>query len=506
MKRLILLLTGIMLSFSVKAQEGESPVSYKSLAIQMSTLSSNGDASSAATTSVSSFNGYGSFLDNPASMALSKMSFYSIGWFNQNNNQSNNYVGIQNETEFSNTSFGNLGLVYKVPTDRGSFVVGGGYNLISNDTDETFLDAFNESNSITDFFKQSGSDYNGIAFEAFAVDFRNDMSNEIESIFRVDGRPSGFEGISQFAEITRKRNIGEISLFAATEFQKNVFAGISLGILSGSIHYDRSFQEVDESNVYNDGVIPASGSDPATDIFSITLNDEIDTDFYGFSARGGVIFKPTPFLNLGASFAAPTKIFVTENFYSNIRTEFDDNTFIDGDETTFTGEFEYGVTKPAEFKVGASIERMSNLTLSASLEYIDYSSTKVDFTVNTESLEPSDVAILKEDEEATNQVIRNTYNAVINFKANVGYSFDNNVKLVAGYALFPGKEDTYGFDENVYSGGLSFPIAENISLDFSGQYSTRNDRSIVYEFEDTVQSISKEKQRLNIIAGVKFRF
>ena len=506
MKRIILLLSGIMLSFTVTAQDGESPVSYKSLAIQMSTLNSNGDASSAATTSVSTFNGYGSFLDNPASMALSKMSFYSIGWLNQSNNQTNNYVGTQNETEFSNTNFGNLGLVYTVPTDRGSFVVGGGYNLIANDSDETFLDAFNETNSITDLFKQSGSDYNGIAFEAFAVDFRNGTSNEIESIFRVDGRPSGFQGINQFAEIARKRNIGEISLFASTEFQKNLFAGVSLGILSGSIHYDRSFQEVDVSNFYNDGVVPASGSDPATDIFSITLNDEIDTDFYGFSARGGVIFKPIPFLNIGASIAAPSKIFVTENFYSNIRTEFDDNTFTDGDETTFSGEFEYAITKPAEFKVGASVEKIRNLTISASLEYIDYSSTKVDFTINTESLEPSDVAILKEDEQATNQVISNTYNAVINFKANVGYSFSNHVKIVAGYALFPGKENTYGFDEDVYSGSISFPIAENISFDLSGQYSTRNDRSIVYEFENTVQSISKEKERLNILAGVKFRF
>jgi len=98
MKRIILLLSGIMLSFTVTAQDGESPVSYKSLAIQMSTLNSNGDASSAATTSVSTFNGYGSFLDNPASMALSKMSFYSIGWLNQSNNQTNNYVGTQNET------------------------------------------------------------------------------------------------------------------------------------------------------------------------------------------------------------------------------------------------------------------------------------------------------------------------------------------------------------------------------------------------------------------------
>ena len=506
MKRLTILLYGILMSLSVAAQDGESPISYKSLAVQMSTMNTNGDALSAATTSVSSFNGFGSFIDNPASMALSKGSFYTIGWLNQGNTQSNTYLGNQNEIDFSNTTFGNLGLVYKVPTDRGSFVLGGGYNLISSDSDESFLDAFSETSTITDQFKQSGSDYNGIAFEAFAVDFRNDMSDEIESIFRVDSRPSGFEGINQFADITNSRNIGEISVFASTEFQKNLYGGISIGLLSGSINYDRSFQEIDENNLYNDGVIPANGSDPATDIFSLTLTDEIDTDFFGFSARGGIIYKPLPFLSVGASMALPSKIFVTENFFSNIRTEFDDDTFTDGEATTFSGEFEYAIIKPAEFKIGATIENISNLSISASAEYIDYSSTKVDFTINTGGLDPSEIAFLKEDEDATNQAISITYAAVINFKAYATYTLNNDIKLIAGYALNPGKEEVFKFDEVVYTGGLSFPLAENISLDLSGQYSSREDRSIVYEFENGNRSISKDIERLNILAGVKFKF
>lgn len=494
------------MSLTLSAQDGESPISYKSLALQMSSLNSNGDALSSVMPSVSSFNGYGSFIDNPASMALADGSFYSIGWLNQNNTQTNGYIGTSNEAKFSNTAFGNLSLVYKVPTDRGSFVLGGGYNLIAKDTDDTFLDALNQENSITDVFKQTGSDYNGIAFEAFAVDYRNDMSNEIESIFRVDDRPSGFVGINQFADITNRKDIGEFSVFASTEFQKNLFAGISLGLLNGSINYDRSFQEVDENNSYNDGVIPPSGSDPATDIFSITLTDEIDTNFFGFTARAGVIYKPLPYLNLGASIVSPSKIFITESFYSNIRTEFDDNTFTDGDETTFSGEFEYAVTRPAEFKVGATLQDIGNLTISASAEYIDYSSTKIDFTVNTRELDPSDVAILKEDEKATNQSISSTYNAVVNFKAGASYSFNNDVRIIAGYTILPGKEDLYKFDKVVYSGGVSFPIADNIQLDLSGQYSGSDDRSIVYEFENNVQAVTKQKERLNILAGVKFRF
>lgn len=511
MKRLLLLVTGLFLSTTLLAQDGESPISYKSLALQMSTLNSNGDASSAATTSVSSYNGFGSFIDNPAAMALAKGSFYTIGWLNQSNEQSNSYLGNSVTSDFSNTTFGNLGLVYKVPTDRGSFVLGGGYNLISKDSDESVLDAFNQSNSITDLFKQPGSDYSGIAFDAFATNFRNDMSDEIESIFRVDARPSGFRGIDQFANISNSRNIGEISVFASTEIQKNLFVGASLGFLTGSIKYDRNFQEVDTDNLYADDAIPADGGNPATDIFSITLTDELDTNFYGFSARGGVILKPISFLNIGASITLPSKLFVSESFFSNIDTELDDFTaFLDN---SFSGAFDYAVTRPAEFKVGGALENIAGFSVSASAEYIDYSSTKVDLTLSsvTDDLTPSEIAFLSEDEVATNNAIENDYAAVVNFRTHASYTLGNGVKFIAGYAFYPGKGSTLQFDESVYSGGLNLPLTEQISFDITGQYSSRNDRSLVYEFEGNAgqriqNSIDQSTERLNIIAGVKFHF
>lgn len=511
MKRFLLLLLGLFMSSAVFAQEGESSISYKSLAIQMSTLTSNGDAASGAATSVSSFNGFGSYLDNPASMALSKGSFYSFGWINQSNNQSNAYLGNTNVSDFSNTAFGNLGVVYKVPTEQGSFVLGGGYSLISIDNSESFLSGFNTNNSITDLFKQSSSDYNDIAFDAYAIDFRNETSNEIESIFRIDDRPSGFEGINQYANITNRKKIGDISIFASTEIQKNLFVGVSLGILSGSIKYDRNFEEVDEDDFYADGAIPEDGSNPATDIYSITLTDDLDSDFYAFTARGGVIYKILPFLNLGASVVLPSKMIVSESYFANIDTELDDFTaFLDN---SLSSEFDYSVTRPAEFKLGATIKDIGNLSFSASAEYIDYSSTKIDLTIDNiiDELTPSEVAFLADDEQATNEAIGRDYAAVINFRSNATYSLNNGVKLIAGYSYYPGKNKVNQFDESVYSAGLSFPLTNSISADISGQYSTRNNRSLVYEFENNANevvsnSISQTVDRFNILAGIKFKF
>ncbi len=514
MKRLILFMIGIAVSFSLQAQDGESPISYKSLAIQMSTVNTNGDAQSAVLPSVSSFNGFGGFIENPAVMALSEKSFYSIGWLNQSNDKVDGYGGNLSESDYSNTKFANLGLIYKVPTEKGAFVLGGGYNLISKHDDESFIDAFNEINSITDSFADAGSGYEDIAFNAFATDFRNDMSNEIVSIFRVDDRPAGFEGITQIADISNNRNFGEVSLFAATEFQKNLYVGVSLGFLTGSINYDRGFQELDEQNQYSDGVIPASGSNPATDIYSISLTEELDTDFYGFSARGGVVFKLLPFLNVGGSIALPSKLFVTESYFSFIETEFDDGTFTEDSNdfpTSLSSDFEYAVIKPAEYRLGATLKDVANFDISVSAEFIDYSSTEVDFEVNVSDLELSEIALLREDQEATNSSIRSTYNAVINFKAGASYTLDNKAEIFGGYAIYPGKEDQFSFDEEILSAGVTFPVSENITLDLSGQYSKRSDRSVVYETNVNLGNqsqgiISKEFERFNFLAGLKFSF
>jgi len=497
------------MSSVILAQDGESPLSYKSLALQMSSFNVNGDASSAATTSVSSFNGIGSYLDNPASMALSDGSLYTIAWLNQSNDQKNRYLGNSNSSEFSNTRFSNFGLVYKVPTDQGSLVLGGGYNLISKDNNETYLEGVNQNNSITDLFKQSGNTYEDIAFDAYAVDFRNEISDEIESIFRVDGRPVGFRGISQFGNITNNKTIGESSIFIATEIQKNLYVGASLGFISGSINYDRDFQEVDENNFYADGVVPEDGNNPATDIYSITLTDNLDTEFYAFSVRGGLVYKILPSLNIGASVVLPTRMIVTENYYTNIDTELDDFTsFLGNDVLT---EFEYAVTRPAEFKVGATIENFSNLSFSAAAEYIDYSTTKVDLTFNAGDIGLNDISLLNQDAEATNQAIAGDFVAVVNFRSNATYTLESGLKLIAGYSYFPGRHKIFQFDETVYSAGLSIPLLKNTFFDISGQYSSRNDRSIIYEFENSSnQSINNSVEgtvnRMNIIAGGTFMF
>ncbi len=511
MKRILTLLVGMLfLSLSASAQNGESPISYKSLAQQFSTFNVNGDAEHGYLTSVSSFNGYGSYMDNPAAMALAESSFYSISLFSNTMSIDNTYQGNANTEDNSNLYFGNIGLVYKVPTAQGSLVFGGGYSLVSHTSDEMFLDAYNNDNTITDMFKAENSNYNGIAFDAFAIDYGDNSETYFESIFRIGLSPDEYRGIQQYATITNTRNMGEITFFGATEFQKNLYAGLNLSIYTGTHRFDRNFQEVDSQNQYDDGILFADDQgNNGTDIHSIELVDDIDSEMYGFGLSGGIIFKMLPSFHIGSSFTLPTKFFISESYYSNIDTEFDDNSV--STDNNYAGSFDYSITKPAKLNLGATVNADKPLNFSVSAEYIDYSTTKVKLVEDEENLTPEDIAALKANETEFNNQIRDEYAAVVKFKSHAVYTFKSGTNMKAGYAYLPSKKHDEDFSERIYTLGITFPVNPSMSLNFLTQYSARNDRSVVYDYEDingnrievgNDQSI----ESLKILGGIKVHF
>lgn len=126
MKRILffLLIPALFISSKVKAQDGNAQVSYSNLALQFSSQNFNGDAATGFFPSVASANGYGSFADNPASVAFIKEGYVSFSLFNNSVVYENTYLGSTINSEDKNTRLGNLGFVYKIPTEQGSFVMG----------------------------------------------------------------------------------------------------------------------------------------------------------------------------------------------------------------------------------------------------------------------------------------------------------------------------------------------------------------------------------------------
>src|SRR5690554_4203815 len=94
MKRIkkLLLLPMLFLSLNAFAQDGNNPISYSNLALQYNSPTLNGDAANSFMPSVAIANGIGSYLDNPASMALLGQSSFNFSVLNTNFNQESFYL------------------------------------------------------------------------------------------------------------------------------------------------------------------------------------------------------------------------------------------------------------------------------------------------------------------------------------------------------------------------------------------------------------------------------
>ncbi|RNC79958.1 MAG: hypothetical protein ED557_12555 [Balneola sp.] len=511
MKRALsyLLLAGVLASSEALAQDGQDPVKYSSLSQQFVTSTINGDANASVLPSVATQNGFGSYLDNPASMALITMSYFNTGLISNTGDHSSSYLGSDLGFDDTRTSFGNIGMIYSVPVTQGSMVVGGGYSLRNDFNRTNIFNGRNTNSSITDMFKQSGSDYNSIAFESYAIDYADIEQTSLESIFRIGFAPGEFLGIQQEGEMRQRGTSGEYTLFMATEIQKNLFIGASIGAIYGNYSFERSFLEIDEGNIYDGDFIDVdSEGNGGTDVASILLEDELDMEISGANLNIGVIYQVLPKVNLGASFLLPTRLNVTEEYSSSILTRLDDGRTPFGDD--FSGNFNYKIRRPWELNLGFALEEINRVTISAAVELIDYRNTSLDLTSSDDSAFRT--AELREQEAIFDSVFTNSYNFVANLSGGIKYKSRTGFELRGGAAFLPGKSSDFEADRLILSGGLGIPLSRELYLDITTQYTGWDDRSILYEYLDPIsgqvrtESIDETISQINVMVGLKYRF
>ncbi|SMO73442.1 outer membrane protein transport protein [Gracilimonas mengyeensis] len=511
MKRIFFLLMPLVFVFNTAlAQDGHNQFSYSNLALQYSSYNLDGSGSSNMYPTVANANGYGSYLQNSASAALMKQDFMSFSLYHQQSDYENSYLGNSLNTSEQETKLGNIGFVYQFPVSQGSLVIGAGYNRVNNQSGNFRVSGRNNQSTITDAFKNPGSDYFDLAFETYAIDYGDVDSTYFESIFRIGFTPNQYPGINQEAKISYETDLGEYSFFLGTEFQKNLFIGISGGLVTGSYKYRRDFLETDSQNDYAGNFIPSDVSEEGTDIYQILTHDEIDADITGFDFRVGAIYKLTPSFSAGVGVLLPSILRVEEDYYASIETELDDNSTPFFYDISNEQDFNYRIRKPAQFNVGIAATDLNGFEFAASAEYTDYANLSLDFISDSDT-DFSGEVVLREQQAALDSVMNADYKKVVNIKLGAGYNFNDDVKVMAGYAFLPGQSKRYEADKNVVSAGIKARIFENVELNLTTQYQFWQDRSELYNYYDfdgfqQSETMSHENSRLNIHAGIKFIF
>ncbi|TVR15389.1 MAG: hypothetical protein EA391_10610 [Balneolaceae bacterium] len=454
--------------------------------------------------------GFGSFMDNPASMALHQQSFGEFGLSYRSVDEDATYLGQNRDLNDSQNGVSNFGFLYSFPTVQGSFVFGAGYSQHSIYNRALGFRARNENSTITDKFKVNGSPYQEIAFNTFATDEGDEFGDWDESIFRIGfDRFGDFLGLRQQGEIIQRGYSGEYSMFFATEFQENFLVGASIGLLSGRFNYSRIFQEIDEFNDYSSTIIDSNGDGFGdTDVDNIILDDGLRSRFSGFRARAGLLYKISDQFNIGVSYTFPTTIDVDETFRADLRTTFNNGVEF----SDFTdSEFSYRVKYPARTALGFGMQNLNGLSASFSAEYVDYSDTRIDFRESS----------LFEDELIENDFIEDNFRSVWSFRGGIAYDITPEFNLRAGYSRLPGRFAEISNDRNVYALGAGFSITPNLRLEFAAQYAIWEEVSAVYDYASydysllpdnppsinfRSEEVSRSVDRWQLLSTLRFNF
>lgn len=443
--------------------------------------------------------GYGAYQQNPASMALFDESFLSFSLSSRYVSEEGLYLGNSNPHDVSETNIGDFGFLYDFPVSQGALVVGGGYSQSSDFNRALAGGGFNDRSTITDFYNITPDDSLFFAaFDTYAIDFATTDSSfsNTASIFRI-GVP--YMGVDQDFEMQETGRMGEYSAFVATEFQKDLLVGASIGLFEGGYHYRREFLESDRRNQYNYSFIDTDGDgEPETDINRILSEDTIDASFTAFSARLGAIYRIAPGLQVGVGYHFPSTLSFEEEFNTSIRTTFDNGVVFEDDAP---GRFSYKIIRPNRINLGVGAKNLGPLNLSASAEYVPYSEGRIEF----------DELELRPAQEAINDNVSSSLADVWNVQAGLELEVDQRFVPRIGYAHYPSPYKGLGAVDDtrqIYSGGFSARISDGMTFDLGVQYATWEDRNSLYYYATgsngtADEIVTEEVTRWHVMAGLR---
>lgn len=404
---------------------------------------------------VSQMAGLGAVLENPATMGLFNSSQLSLGMGLRSVTEESQYLNTGTSFDDSQAGISEFNGLYKIPTKRGNFVIGAGYNQTQDFNRAYSVDVFNSQHSITDMFNQSGF-YGDAAYNAFAIDSAGSVT---QSVLRM----GQFQGVDQYVETIETGKMGEYNFYFATEFQQDLYVGASLGIISGTYNYKRTFIEEDPSNLYD-------GYDGTYDFMEMYNEDTINADLSGATFRAGIVYRIQKWLNLGLSYQSGATIKVHESYKTKIITRFDN---YDRFEDSFSGSPEYKIERPQRLKAGLSANNIDGLSLHAAVERVDYGNM---------ALKNLGDIIYQNDE---NRYISNRFSAVYNVSGGVSYLFENGLTARGGVAYHPDPQTNMNRDRWFVSGGVTVPLSEHMKFNLGAQYATWNDQTVMYQYYNT---------------------
>ncbi|MCB0281301.1 MAG: outer membrane protein transport protein [Calditrichae bacterium] len=365
----------------------------------------------------------------------------STGYFNSSISDNRTFTKLQS-----------LGIAYPFPVRRGSFVIGFGYQKINN------LDGFAE-------------------FGGFSTK---------DNFFQVGDEIVFNKNIQQDYSIYNDGGIDQWSFAAAIDLSPNFSAGLSLNFIDGDKTYTLDYLQSDDNNNYQ--TFP-------DDFSSYDYYQRILTNYSGFNAELGGLFKLSKNMRFGASITFPQTMTIEEEWSESYTLTFDDGFTSD---STVSGSYDYELELPFKFSAGLSYEN-EMLTISSAIDYRDWSQLKFSVPSNRN---PDDYDELLSE----NTIIRDKYRGVLSYSFGGEFRVPRTgLMLRGGFKNVPSAEKNLSsdFDRKFYSIGVGYAVDKRTTLDFAytlGEWK-RN-----FDYAYSSDTVSEEIKSQIFLFGLKYHF
>ncbi|RNI23452.1 hypothetical protein EFB08_18100 [Rufibacter latericius] len=437
----------------------------------------------------------GSFSTNPAGLGLFRRSEITVSAGVNVSNVNSSVFGAETTNSRNNLNIPGFSAVFstrKADDEEGdwrSSSFGIGFTRQNNFNQRTFYRGTRTADNITfgeyaaqraNAFDLPANSLQELAYETFLINEDDEgffSPNVVGSnVFQENIQASGSQNQWDFAY--------------GASFRDKLFVGASFGLTTVRFKQTRIYSE----------------EGPATDITNLSLRDELTTEGSGLSLRIGAIYRPSDALRLGFSVQTPTWYTLTDQFSTNLAVNFnqapEDGASLNQFYATDPGEYEYSLTTPFKASGGAAFFIGKNGFITADVEYVDYSSARLDADDSFQS---------------ENQIIKTAYDKAINYRIGAEARFDI-FRVRAGYALYgdPFKDSDVNQAKTYYTGGLGIR-QNNFFIDGALVYSkynsvyspyvnyeVNNQNSEFYNFG--VPTVKSENKNTSFVATVGWNF
>lgn len=418
-------------------------------------------------------------LFNPAGFGLIK-NMELAGGLNYNSFNNNTTFFNQNTSLSSDIKkFGQVGVVLPFPTSQGSFVVALGYNQVKDFNKVLGFSGYNGGNN--SYIQELTSYNDDIAYKlALSYPIYDANKKYLNDVTLINGR------LNQRGNVLQDGGLNSWSFSGAVEIQQDLFVGATINIYSGTFNKTRDYFEEDLNNVYPASVLLDPSEPGSADFKSFNYRDIIDWDISGTGFKIGALLKMEENINLGATIKLPTIFTIKETYSLSTVSIFAGDRF---NYSPNVDRFEYEISSPAEYSVGASYNR-NNLTLSGNVTMIDYAKMKFG---NYGSAPEKNADII------------DLMRSVMNLNAGFEYTLRNSrIALRGGFMMMPSpfKDDPSDFDKKFVTAGVGYNFSKSSSINFAYVYGWWQD--VGDNYGSNISRTFQEVKFNNFVTSVKF--